>query len=109
MKIKFFSFIEGEKYSGENIPKKFIKNGYFKKNNDGLLTAKVCGVSILDRRTYIFLPKGFKNLYGSNVKADIGKSVFKSLNKYKDSVRLNEEESEWLGDENENVEQIETI
>ncbi|MBL0847224.1 LlaJI family restriction endonuclease [Mammaliicoccus fleurettii] len=109
MMIRFISFIEGEKYSKNEIPSKFNGEDYFKKNKDGTLTSKVCGISILNRDTYIFLPKGsFKNC-DSDYKLKVGKRVFKSLMKYKESVRLTDEESDWLGEDSKEIEYIDTI
>lgn len=107
--IRFISYIEGERYSEDDIPSKFKNGEYFKKNKDGTLTSKVCGISILNKNTYIFLPKGFSENSDSDYKLKVGKRVFKSLMKYKKSVMITEEESDWLGEDTIEIEYIDTI
>lgn len=98
--IKFFSFVEGQKYIIKNIPQKFIQNNYFAKNLDGTYTVKVCGISHYKDSNYFFFPKGYDVKYQSSQKHETAKMLFQTLLKYKNSIILNEEESEWLGDEN---------
>nr|WP_263314759.1 LlaJI family restriction endonuclease [Mammaliicoccus sp. Marseille-Q6498] len=107
--ISFMSFIEGQRYSKENIPSKFIQENYFQLNKDGTVTSKVCGISILDKQTYLFLPKGFNNNLNSDYKLNIGKKIFKSLVKYKESIRLSDLEAQWLGNQNKDVDLLDTI
>lgn len=107
--IRFESFIEGQKYTKHKIPTDFINKGYFNINKDKTVTCKVCGISILDKKTYLFLPKGIYNNTDSDVKLKLGKKVFQSLLKYKNSIRLSEEETEWLGKDNNDIESIDNI
>ncbi|RIN97932.1 LlaJI family restriction endonuclease [Mammaliicoccus sciuri] len=43
------------------------------------------------------------------MKLKLGKKVFQSLLKYKNSIRLSEEETEWLGKDNNDIESIDNI
>ncbi|WP_239734764.1 LlaJI family restriction endonuclease [Mammaliicoccus sp. G-M28] len=107
--IRFESFIEGQRYFKKNIPNEFIDSGYFNLNKDKTVTSKVCGISITNNQTYLFLPKGVNKNLGSDRKLKLARKVFKSLLKYKDTIRLSHEENEWLGKENSEIESIDNI
>lgn len=107
--IRFESFIEGQKYFKDNIPNEYIDNGYFNLNKDKTVTSKVCGISIINNQTYLFLPKGVNEKLRSDNKLKLARKVFKSLLKYKDTIRLSHEENEWLGKENNEIQSIDNI
>lgn len=107
--IRFESFVEGQRYTKDNIPNEFLDSGYFNLNKDKTVTSKVCGICIINKQTYLFLPKGVNETLESDRKLKIARRVFKSLLKYKDTIRLSHEENEWLGKENNEIESIDTI
>lgn len=103
-------YIEGEVYSESIIPKHFISRGYFSEIPENKYILKVCGIANHKKNDYIFFPKGYGlDQYKNNDHRKNAQLLFKSLLKYKETVRLTEEEIDWLGDSNSEMQYLNTI
>lgn len=109
IQTKFVQFVEGQRYINRNIPAKFIKDNYFTKNTDGTYTAKVCGLANLEDIHYFFFPKGYNDKLAPSMKKETAKLLFQTLMKYKSEITLSDDEADWLGTENKEINILNTI
>ncbi|PTU81807.1 hypothetical protein BUZ67_12510, partial [Staphylococcus pasteuri] len=100
---KFAYFIEGANYSFDKVPKVFIEKQYFVKTKSNEYKCKVTGVSNYKNINYIFFPKGYKNF---NRTENDAINLFKSINKYRKEITLTDEESDWIGENSSDIENI---
>ena len=104
-------FVEGEIYDKSCVPKSFIEKEYFKeipKETDKCVL-KVCGIVSIDPKDYIFFPKAYNINQDDKKLRNTGGVLFQALLKYKDSVRLLDEESDWLGNKNNDIKHLNLI
>lgn len=108
--MKNYFYVEGQKYTNKEILNEFIKEKYFVILPDHRYTLKLCGIVNYDKTFYFFFPKGYNiEMYSNEDNIENAKLLFKSIFKYKDSVKLDELESNWIGNTNFNIQYINLV
>ena len=107
--IKMEYFIEGQYYPQQKVAKQLIESGCFSLDPKKECIARVSGIVFSKNIVYIFFPKGYVLSNDDKNNLYLGKLLFKTITKYKNSSMLTEEEASWLGSTNKNILYLDTI
>jgi len=96
-------FNDGKICSKNDFPSDIFK--IFKERNyikiiDNKFKIKVCGIVNFKKDNYIFFPKGYQILEDNKINNHIASFLFQSIRKYKGDVLLEDDENDWLGNLN---------
>jgi len=89
-----YKFFKEKKYIG-------LKGNEFKIN--------ICGIVNFKKKNYIFFPKGYEIRTSNKENNIIASFLFQSIMKYKGDVLLDDEEKDWLGDKNPEINFLDTL
>lgn len=115
MIVNLITFIEGKKYRSDefvDIPEHIITDEYFKiskKRYEVTYTPNVTGIYADHNFTFLFLPKNTTDNLTKKEKQEFGQTLFRAMLKYKNNSVLEDEEMDWLGSENSNIELLDTV
>lgn len=106
MMNNFKFFVEGDEYEKDVVHSQLIELQFFQKMKNNKFKLKVCGLSKLDNNILVFFPKGYNVNIPEESNIKNAKTLFQVIRKYKDTIRLTEDEYDWLGKENELINNI---
>lgn len=102
-------YVEGKSYKINQIPESLMMKGYFSEMPNETYLLKVCGVARINDQNYLFFPKAYDENKSRAQLNQTGRRLFNALLKYKETIRLSEEEVSWLGDKNKSIQFLNCI
>lgn len=105
-----YFYVEGKSYEEKEIFNHFLTKGYFRQLPSGKYILKVCGVALYGENKIYFFPKGFdlKGLTLEDIDIKASKLI-RTIIKYKNTIRLKEQEVDWLGEKVSSINLINTV